>query len=166
MNAITPVSGRTHADAAAATLRQALAVSHEPLRDAVASYRSACAGLAAGADLLDVLRGAGDIVLAAEAIADAAKQAETAARAALAQAMSETGCPAVALASHTVHLGTKPARVDIEDEAAIPAELMRTPAPAPDKVAIGKLLRAGREVPGARLLGNHEPMVVFKGRTS
>ena len=80
--------------------------------------------------------------------------------------MSETGCPAVALATHTVHLGTKPARVDIEDEQAIPAELMRTPAPAPDKVAIAKLLRAGAEVPGARLIGNQEPMAVFKGRTS
>jgi hypothetical protein len=113
-----------------------------------------------------VLRAAGNIVLAAEAIAAASKQVETAARAALAQAVSETGCPAVALASHTVHLGTKPARIDIEDEAAIPAELMRTPAPAPGKVAIGKLLRAGGEVPGARLLGNHEPMAVFKGSAS
>ena len=76
--------------------------------------------------------------------------------------MAETGCPAVALASHVVHLGTKPARVDIENESAIPAELMRTPPPAPDKVAIAKLLRAGAEVPGARLLGNHEPLCVFR----
>jgi hypothetical protein len=166
MNAVTPVAGRTHADAAAATLRQALAASHGPLRDAVSTYRTAAAALTPGADLLDVLRAAGNIVLAAEAIAAASKQAETAARAALANAMVETGCPAVALASHIVHLGTKSARVDIEDESAIPAELMRTPAPAPDKVAIGKLLHAGRQVPGARLLGNHESMVVFKGRTS
>jgi Siphovirus Gp157 len=112
-----------------------------------------------------VLRAAGSIVLAAEAIAAASEQVEASARTALAQAMSETGCPAVALAMHTVHLGTKPARVDIEYESAIPAELMRTPAPAPDKVAIAKLLRAGSAVPGARLIGNHEPMVVFKGRT-
>ena len=161
MNAITPVAGRTHADAAAAILRQALAASHAPLRDAVASYRSACAGLAAGADLLDVLRGAGDIVLAAEAIVAASRQAEAAARAALANAMAETGCPAVALASHTVHLSTKPTRVDIEDESAIAHT-----ASTPDKVAIAKLLRAGGEVPGARLLGNHESLVVLKERTS
>jgi Siphovirus Gp157 len=80
--------------------------------------------------------------------------------------MAETGCPAVTLTTHTVHLSTKPARVDIEDEGVIPAELMRTPPPAPDKVSIAKLLRAGAAVPGARLIGNHEPMVVFKGRTS
>jgi hypothetical protein len=31
---------------------------------------------------------------------------------AAATALSETGCPAVALEHYTVHLGTKPARVD------------------------------------------------------
>jgi hypothetical protein len=61
-----------------------------------------------------------------------------------------------------VHPGTKPARVDIEDENAIPPELMRVPAPAPDKVAIGKQLRAGVAVPGARLIGNHEPICIFR----
>lgn len=164
MNAITKL--QSHADAAAAMLRQALAASHAPLRDAVASYRAATSDLTTGADLLDVLKGAASIVLAAEAIVSASKQAEAAARVALASCMAETGCPAVALDSHVVHLGTKPARVDIEDESAIPTELMRSPAPAPDKVAIAKLLRAGAEVPGARLVGNHEPICVFKGRTS
>ena len=134
-----------------------------PLRDSVASYRTAYAGLAPDVDLLDVLRAAGGLVLAAEAIVTACKQVEATARSALTSCMVETGCPAVALDSHTVHLSTKPARVDIEDESAIPAELMRTSPPAPDKVAIGKLLRAGATVPGARLIGNHEPAVVFKG---
>jgi hypothetical protein len=41
MNAITPLAGRTHADVATAALRQALAESHAPLRDAVAAYRAA-----------------------------------------------------------------------------------------------------------------------------
>jgi hypothetical protein len=163
MNAITPVAGRSHADAAAATLRQALAAFHAQLRDAVAAYRAAAAALAPAADLLDVLRAAGSIVLAAEAITAASKNAEAAARTALASAMAETGCPAVALASHTVHLGTKAARVDIENESAIPAELMRTPAP--DRVAIGRLLRAGADVPGAKLSGNNEPTLVFRSRS-
>jgi hypothetical protein len=153
---------QSHADAAAATLRQALAASHAPLREAVASYRAAYAGLTADADLLDMLRAAGGLVLAAEALVAASKQVEATARAALTSCMVETGCPAVSLDSHTVHLSTKPSRVDIEDEQAIPPELMRTPPPAPDKVAIGKLLRAGAAVPGARLVGNQEPMCVFK----
>jgi Siphovirus Gp157 len=153
---------QSHADAAATTLRRALAASHAPLREAVASYRTAYAGLTAGVDLLDVLRAVGGLVLAAEAIVAASKQVETTARDALASCMAETGCPAVALGSHTVHLSTKPARVDIADEQAIPPELLRQPPPAPDKVAIGKLLRAGAAVPGARLVGNREPVCVFK----
>jgi hypothetical protein len=160
VNSITRL--HPHADAAANALRDALAAATPALRDGINAYRSARTTLNAGTDLVDVLRAAGNIVLAAEAIAHAAKNAEATARAALAQTMSETGCPAVALAAHVVHLGTKPARVDIEDESAIPAELMRQPPPAPDKVAIGKRLRAGVDVPGARLIGNREPMVVFR----
>jgi hypothetical protein len=160
MNAIA--KPQSHADAAATALRHAIAAAHAPLREAVARYRTAYAGLASDADLLDVLRAAGGLVLAAEAIVAASKQVEATARAALASCMAETGCPAVALDSHTVHLSTKPSHVDIEDERAIPPELMRTPPPAPDKVAIGKLLRAGAVVPGARLVGNREPVCVFK----
>jgi Siphovirus Gp157 len=166
MNTVTASSiGRTHADAAAEALRQAIGTAHAPLRDAVTAYRAGVAGLAPDADLLDMLRAAGEIVLAAEAIVAASKGVAAVARTALAQALSETGCPAVALASHTVHLSTKPACVDIEDESAIPADLMRQPPPAPDRVAIGKLLRSGAAVPGARLIGNnHEPICVFRSR--
>jgi hypothetical protein len=154
-----------HADATATALRQVLAGANAPLRDGVSAYRAAYAGLSASTDLLEVMRAAGSLVLAAESIVVASKQAEATARSALAQAMSETGCPAVALADHVVHLGTKPDRVDIEDERAIPPELMRVPAPAPDKVAIGKRLRAGAAVPGARLIGNREPICIFKGKS-
>jgi hypothetical protein len=173
VNAITSIPARpqqpaqrSHADTAAAALRHAVTAAHGPLRDAVAAYRAAHATLASDADLLEILRAAGGIVLAAEAITAASKQIEASARAALAQAMSETGCPAVALADHVVHLGTKPARVDTENQEAIPAEFMRQPPPAPDKVAIGKLLRDGAAVPGARLIGNKEPLCVFKGKIS
>ena len=99
----------THADAAAFSLRQALSAAHPALRDAVAAYKAASAGLKPDADLLDVLRAAGEVVLAAEAIVAAGKQLEAAARAALAATcMSDIGCPAVALADHVVHLSTKP----------------------------------------------------------
>ncbi|HEY2619456.1 MAG TPA: siphovirus Gp157 family protein [Acetobacteraceae bacterium] len=166
MDAITsspqePAHG-THSAAAASGLRVALAAAHGPLRAAVETYRAARAALTPEADLLDVLRAAGGIVLAAEAITAAGKQVETTVRTALAACMSDTGCPSVALASHVVHLSTKPARVDIENRDAIPGEFMRTPPPAPDKVAIGKLLRAGAAVPGARLIGNQEPICVFR----
>jgi hypothetical protein len=160
MDAITKP---THAIATATALRETLTAGNPQLRDGITAYRTAWSALTASTDLLEVLRAAGSIALAAEAIATASKAAEAAARSALANAMSEVGCPSVALASHTVHLSHKPAFVAIEDESAIPAELMRTPPPAPDQVAIGKLLRAGKEVPGARLAGNREPVCVFKG---
>jgi hypothetical protein len=108
------------------------------------------------------MRAAGSIALAAEAITSAAKAVEAAARSALAQTMAETGCPAVTLPHHTVHIGTRPASVEIEDAAAIPAHLMRQPPPAPDRTAIGKLLRAGVTVQGARLIGNCEPVAIFR----
>jgi hypothetical protein len=78
--------------------------------------------------------------------------------------MAETGCPAVTLPQHTIHLGTKPCAVAIDDASAIPAELMRQPAPAPDKVAIGKLLRAGLQVTGARLIHTNEPTIIIRSR--
>jgi hypothetical protein len=155
----------THADVAVSGLRNALAAANAQFRDGVSAYRAACAGLSASTDLLEVLRAAGSLVLAAESIVAASRQAEATARSALASCMAETGCPAVALADHVVHLSTKPDRVDIEDERAIPAELMRQPPPAPDKVAIGKRLRAGVAVPGARLIGNREPICIFKGKS-
>ena len=105
------------------------------------------------------------MILAAESIAAASKRVEAAARTALATCMAETGCPAVTLDHHVVHLGTKPQSVSIDNESAIPAELMRTPQPVPDRVTIGKLLRLGRAVPGARLTGNKESICIFRSKS-
>jgi hypothetical protein len=120
----------------------------------------AWAALSVSTDLVDTMRAVGSIALAAEAITNAAKAAEAVARSALAQAMADTGCPTVTLPHHTVHLGSRPASVEIEDTAAIPAHLMR--APAPDRTAIGRLLRAGVSVQGARLIENHDPVAIFR----
>ncbi len=49
----------------------------------------------------------------------------------------------------------KTASVQIEDASQIPADLMRVkpaPAPEPDKTAISNAIKAGRDVPGARLV--------------
>lgn len=48
-----------------------------------------------------------------------------------------------------------PAAVDLFQPELVPAEFMRQPEPppaAPDKKAIGEALKAGRDVPGARLV--------------
>ena len=152
----------SYADAEATKLRAAL--THADLAEAVASYRTAWAALIESTDLLDALEATGRIVLASETLEAKAKHAEATARAAMAQAMAETGCPAVELPHHIVHLGARRASVEIDDPAKIPPHLMRQPEPAPDRTAIGKLLRAGAAVPGARLIGNREPICIFKAK--
>lgn len=56
----------------------------------------------------------------------------------------------------------KTASVQIEDASQIPADLMRVkpaPAPEPDKTAISNAIKAGRDVPGARLVAGRSLQV-------
>ena len=59
-------------------------------------------------------------------------------------------CPHFRLA-----IQAKPPSVDVYEPGLLPAEYMRTPEappPAPDKTAIAKAIKEGKEVPGARLV--------------
>lgn len=163
MNAITPTAIRTHADAATTALRQALAASHAPLRDAVAAYRAATAGLSADADLLDTLRAAGSIVVAAEAIAAAGKHAEASARAALASALIDTGACSIRSASHIFSASPGRQSVTVTSAADVPAHLLHQPPPSPDKAKILRLLKAGELVAGCELSNNgSQPILTVK----
>jgi hypothetical protein len=162
MNAITPVAGQTHADVATAALRQALAESHAPLRQAVAAYRTACTDLAAGPDLLDVLRAAGNIVLAAESIAAAAKQAEATARAALARTLMDTGACSIRSATHTFSASPGRQSVTVTSAADVPPHLFHRPPPSPDKAKILRLLKAGESVPGCEISNGGQPILTVK----
>jgi uncharacterized coiled-coil protein SlyX len=67
----------------------------------------------------------------------------------LATEINKIECPYFALT-----VKKNPPAVVVEDEAQIPAEFMRQPDPPPlaiDKKAISEALKAGREVPGAKL---------------
>jgi hypothetical protein len=160
MNAIT--KPQTHADAAAAALRQALAASHAPLRDAVAAYRAATTGLAPASDLLDVLRAAGDIVLAAEAITTAGKSAEAAARAALASALMDTGACSIRSSTHIFSASPGRQSVTITSDADVPPHLLHQPPPSPDKAKIMRLLKAGESVSGCELSNGSHPILTVK----
>ena len=166
MNAITPVAGRTHADAAATALRQALATSHEPLRSAVNQYRSATAGLAPDADLLDVLRAAGNVVLAAEAIVSASKQAEAAARTALASTLMDTGACSIRSSSHVFSASAGRQSVTVTSADDVPPDLLHQPQPSPDKAKILRLLKAGEAVPGCELSNGSQPTLTVRAITS
>lgn len=55
----------------------------------------------------------------------------------------------------SISIRANPPAVDVFDEAQIPVEFMRVPpqpAPQPDKAAIKNAIKAGQEVPGARLV--------------
>lgn len=54
-----------------------------------------------------------------------------------------------------IAIQAKPPSVDVYEQGLIPTEYMRvpeTPDPAPDKKAIADAIKAGKEVPGARLV--------------
>jgi hypothetical protein len=157
MNAISKPP--SHADAAATALRQALAASHAPLRDAVAAYRTATAALVPDADLL---RAAGNTVLAAEAIAAASKQAEAAARAALAQTLMDTGTCSIRSSTHIFSASPGRQSVTVTSAADVPEHLLHQPPPSPDKAKIMRLLKAGETVPGCALSNGGQPILTVK----
>jgi len=68
--------------------------------------------------------------------------------------MQRTGISEIKCPVFTIRLRDNPESVVIDDEAAIPAEFMKTPPPpaaAPDKTAIKAAIKEGRDVPGVRL---------------
>jgi hypothetical protein len=160
MNAIS--KPQSHADTAAATLRLALSAGHATLRDAVTTYRAAAAALSPDADLLDVLRAAGSIVLAAEAIATAGKQAEATARAALAQALMDTGACSIRSSTHIFSASPGRQSVTVTSAADVPPHLLHQPPPSPDKAKILRLLKAGETIPSCELSNGGQPILTVK----
>jgi hypothetical protein len=163
MNAIT--KPQPHADAAATALRQAIAASHAQLRDAVASYRTAWSAIAADADLLDTLRAAGELVLAAEAIITASKQVEATARTALAQTLMDTGTCSIRSATHTFSASPGRQSVTVTSAADVPSHLLQQPPASPDKAKILRLLKAGEGVPGCEISNGSQPILTVKAIT-
>jgi hypothetical protein len=150
---------------AAAALRQAIVNATSPLRDAVQAYRTARAALTPDADLPEILRAAGGIVLAAEAIVAASKQVETTARAALASTLLDTGACSIRTGTHTFSASQGRQSVTVTSADDVPAHLLRQPPPAPDKAKILQLLKAGEHVPGCELSNGSQPILTVKAVT-
>lgn len=69
-------------------------------------------------------------------------------------AMQTTGIKKIESPHFCLSVRDNPPSVDVFDAAQVPAEFMRQPEPpppAPDKTAIKEAIKAGKEVPGARL---------------
>lgn len=70
-------------------------------------------------------------------------------------AMEHTGIKKIECPHFVISLRANPEAVDVFDAAQVPAQFMRQPEPPPpavDKTAIKAALKAGEDVPGARLV--------------
>lgn len=134
-----------------------LARLHEPARALLVSPHAAIAlRRLAGAvdtadDLVDAAQTTVALLVAVEDAADTLDAIGKRLRATLGAVLDDSGMPAAQTDYHTASVRMGPPSVLITDEAAIPPTLMRQPPPAPDKIAISKLLRDGQDVPGATL---------------
>ncbi len=75
-------------------------------------------------------------------------------RAYLLNCMQATGIKKIECPHFALAIRDNPPSVDVFDAAQVPAEYMRQPEPPPpaaDKAAIKEAIKAGKEVPGARL---------------
>jgi hypothetical protein len=73
----------------------------------------------------------------------------------LLECMTLAGIQKVECPHFVIKIAANPPSVVIDDERQIPAEFMKTPEPPPpqpDKRAIGDAMKAGQDVPGARLV--------------
>lgn len=147
--------------AAGSALVERVQAGNAAVKASVDAYGNALRSLRGASDLMDQMQATAALILAAEALEDAASDVAKKARAALAETMMETGGTQFRTETHTVSAATKPARVVVTDTAAIPITLMRQPPPAPDLHAIHKLLSEGKQVPGTQLIDNGEPVLRF-----
>lgn len=83
--------------------------------------------------------------------------------------MEENGATGFYTASHHFHLAKAPFSVLVTDEDRLQKErpdLFNIPTPRPDKTTIGKLLRAGQDIPGCTLTNGGAPVLRIKANTS
>jgi F0F1-type ATP synthase membrane subunit c/vacuolar-type H+-ATPase subunit K len=110
----------------------------------------------------------GDAIAMAETMATAIEAATKDMRERFAMILQELPAKALPVEGkhHTYTISAARDGVRITDIDAIPAELMRTPPPSPDKAAILKLLSAGVPVAGCTLSNGGMPSLRINARKS
>lgn len=130
----------------------------------VANLKDKVRTSAAATDLVEKMQGVCGVILAAESLKEAADMLADKARAALRDAMVDTGCPSVETATHTVGLQRGAVSARIVDRTLIPERFL-TPQPAKIELAeISKALKAGLSIPGAVLSNGGAPVIAFRAR--
>lgn len=103
-----------------------------------------------------------DFIGALEARCERIRARAVAKRAAVRSAMEDAGLSKLALPVATLTLGPGRPAVQVYDEQAVPADFMRVRR-EPNKAAIAAALKAGEDVPGARL-NNAAPILTIHTR--
>jgi hypothetical protein len=153
----------SYAETLAATLKAAAQETYKATFEAGSSFGRAHGALRNAEDLVDVLARAIDLTVAVEALHNEADLAVKHLRAALAEAMGNSGAASIHGAHHTAYLSKRPAFVSIDQEDLIPAEFTTTKTVV-DKRAIASAIKDGVAVAGASLLTPNEPVLVIRSR--
>ena len=142
-----------------------LAISLYPaMHHAAGQYGRAHSAINTAPDVMDAMQASVSLILAAEALAETAEETAKKLRAALTEQIIETGAVGVRTEHHTAFTQESSGSVYVTDPDLVPKEFWRHPPPAPDKIAIGKELRAGRLVAGTTLSNPGRPTLVIKPR--
>ena len=107
------------------------------------------------------------LIVAAEALEDAAKHAQSVLRGHLAESMERDGVTGFETQFHQVTRRKANQVALITDEKAVAAahpELMTTPEPKPDRTEIARRLRKGERIQGAELTNGGAPVLVLSAK--
>lgn len=150
------------ADTARDALHRALEGAYNPAVAAGTAFAKAWSVAKRTTDIEAAMSAAIDMVIAAEALEEAAWGAAKAAREALAQAIQETGAPEAVTMHHKAYLAKKAAWVSVDQPDMLPAWYWN--APTPDKKAIKAAIEHGDDVPGCTLVRPNEQSLVIRAR--
>jgi hypothetical protein len=136
---------------------------HSPkLVAAINAYRAARATLA-GDDVITAMQATARLAIAAEAIKDAAAEAEAGYRKALAVAMIDTGCPAVRTEHHTVSITEPKPKLKVMDSKLLHPDYWKTKL-IPDEEKIKEAHARGFMPAGVALTNGSAPFITIRAK--
>ena len=157
------MTGKFEQDATA-KLKAALRVNTAMIASCVVTLRDELRASSSTIDLVEQMQAATRVVLAAEALREVLDTLADRARAALRDAMVDTGCPSVETATHTVGLQRGAVSARIVDRALVPERFLTPQEPKVELAEISKALKAGLSIPGAVLSNGGAPVIAFRAR--
>jgi hypothetical protein len=154
----------SHADTISAALRERVAANALCVGAAGRNFTHAAKVVSQASDVVDVMRAAVEVMVAAETLREEADAAVKVARAALTEAMESSGCTSIQAEHHRAHLARRPPFLSISDEASIPRSFYVQPPEQLDKRAIISAIKDGTEVPGASLATPNAMSLVLRAK--